>query len=70
MDGSTHNKAPAHKGVVVPCRNIPFFLGPQINIPFIDENTLDPRAADVKLAGHNFPTTPVPIGARALYKMD
>jgi hypothetical protein len=43
MDGAMHNKAPAHKGVVVPCRNIPFSLGPQINIPFIDENTLDPE---------------------------
>jgi hypothetical protein len=37
MDGSMNNKAPAHKGVVVPCRNIPFSLGPQLNIPFIDE---------------------------------
>jgi hypothetical protein len=70
MDGSTHNKAPAHKGVVVPCRNIPFSLGPQINIPFIDENTLDPRAADAELAGCSFPTIPFPIGARAPYKMD
>jgi hypothetical protein len=70
MDGSMHNKVPAHKGVVVPCRNIPFSLGLQINIPFIDENTLDPRAADAELAGHNFPTIPVPIGARAPYKMD
>jgi hypothetical protein len=45
-------------------------LGLQINIPFVDENTLDPRAADSEPAGHNFPTIPVPIGARAPYKMD
>jgi hypothetical protein len=70
MDGSTHNKVPAHKRVVVPCRNIPFSLGLQINIPFIDENMLDPRAADAELAGHNFPTIPVPKGACAPYKMD
>jgi hypothetical protein len=70
LDGSTHDKAPAHIGVVVPCRNIRFSLGLQINISFIDENTLDPKAVDAEFEGHNFPTIQVPTGARAPYKMD